>query len=120
MKVLLDACVSPKAKTELESAGHEVVWAGDWSEDPGDAAILSPAHQDRRVLVTLDKDFGQLGVLRDAPHCWIVRLVNFRAEHQGRVGSRILASYAEDLRAGAIIAAEAGRIRIRRRTQPSE
>jgi hypothetical protein len=35
LKVLLDACVSPGAQRSLETAGHDVIWAGDWSEDPG-------------------------------------------------------------------------------------
>jgi hypothetical protein len=33
LKALLDACVWGRARIELEAAGHEVVWAGDWPED---------------------------------------------------------------------------------------
>jgi hypothetical protein len=36
MKILLDACVWGRAKEELAQGGHDVVWAGDWDEDPGD------------------------------------------------------------------------------------
>jgi len=36
MRVLLDACVWGKAKAQLAASGHEVVWVGDWKEDPGD------------------------------------------------------------------------------------
>lgn len=36
MKLLLDACVWGGAKKFLESRGHDVVWAGEWLEDPGD------------------------------------------------------------------------------------
>ena len=113
MKLLLDACISPQARKELITAGHDVVWAGDWGEDPGDPTILQRAHQESRVLVTLDKDFGELGVLRGAPHSGIVRLVNFRAKQQGRVCVEVLARHAEDLHAGAIITTEPGRVRIR-------
>ena len=113
MKILLDACVSPQAKLELETAGHDVVWAGDWTDDPGDPAILSQANQEGRVLVTLDKDFGELGVLREAPHCGIVRIVNFPASQQGRACAEILARHAVELQQGAIITAEPDRIRIR-------
>ena len=118
MKVLLDTCVSPKAKTELESAGHDVIWAGDWSVDPGDEVILRRAWEDKRVLVTLDKDFGELGVLRKAPHCGLIRLVNFRAAQQGRACLQILAGHRDDLRDGAMIAAEPGRVRIRHGQRP--
>jgi predicted nuclease of predicted toxin-antitoxin system len=75
--------------------------------------ILARANQEGRVLVTLDKDFGELGVLRNVPHQGIVRLVNFRSHQQGRACAEILAHYASELARAAIITAEPGRIRIR-------
>jgi predicted nuclease of predicted toxin-antitoxin system len=116
LKVLLDTCLSPLVKTHLKSAGHDVISAADWDEDPGDAAILARAQQEDRVLVTLDKDFGELGVLRQAPHCGIVRLVNFRAARQGPLLVEILSRHGEELAQGAILTAEPGRIRIRPRS----
>jgi len=41
MKILLDACVWGGTRKYLEASGHDVVWAGDWPEDPGDEEILS-------------------------------------------------------------------------------
>lgn len=38
---------------ELRAAGHDVVWSGDWEDDPGDEAILAKAHAQHRILVTL-------------------------------------------------------------------
>ncbi len=67
---------------------------------------------------TLDKDFGELGVLRAAQHCGIMRLVNFRARHQGRACVEILANHGHELREAAIITAEPGRVRIRYGKEP--
>ena len=67
MRVPLDACVWGGALEELKSAGHDVLWTGDWEQDPGDEEILAKAHNERRVLVTLDKDFGELAVFKMAP-----------------------------------------------------
>lgn len=53
---MLDACVAPQVRDELAAAGHEVVWIGDWTEDPGDEAILDTALRESRVLIT----FGHL------------------------------------------------------------
>ncbi len=55
MRLLLDSCVWGRARPEIEAGGHDVVWAGDWPEDPGDDEILARAHAEGRVLVTLDK-----------------------------------------------------------------
>jgi len=113
MKVLLDTCVWGGVRAELESQGHDVVWTGDWAEDPGDEEILRHAYQDRRVLVTLDKDFGELAVLHRQPHFGILRLVGLSSGQQGRVCSKVLVLHGDDLQAGSIITAEPGRLRIR-------
>jgi predicted nuclease of predicted toxin-antitoxin system len=60
VKLLLDTCVWGGAVAQLKAAEHDVVWAGDWPTDPGDDEILAQAHQEGRILVTLDKDFGEL------------------------------------------------------------
>ena len=55
-------------------------WAGEWPQDPGDEEILRRAHQESRVLVTLDKDFGELAIVRGQVHSGIVRLVALSAQ----------------------------------------
>ncbi len=75
MKLLLDTCVWGGAVKILEASGHNVVWAGQWSEDPGDEEILAIAHNEDRILVTLDKDFGEMAIVQRKSHAGIVRLV---------------------------------------------
>ncbi|MCY3021450.1 MAG: DUF5615 family PIN-like protein [Planctomycetota bacterium] len=113
MKLLLDACVWGGVKKELHEAGHDVVWAGDWPDDPGDEEILARAHAESRVLVTLDKDFGELVVVRQRRHAGIIRLVGFSARQQGTACKAVLALHAADLQAGALVTAEPGRLRLR-------
>ena len=57
MKLLLNTCISSAAAVSLKAAGHDVIWAGDWPADPGDDEIMALAHQEGRILITLDKDF---------------------------------------------------------------
>jgi predicted nuclease of predicted toxin-antitoxin system len=113
VRLLLDTCVWGGAVTELTAAGHDVVWAGQWTEDPGDAAILARAYSEGRVLVTLDKDFGELAIVRRQLHSGILRLVNLPARQQALVCLRVLALHGEHLQSGAIITAEPGRLRVR-------
>lgn len=113
MKLLLDTCVWGGACEELRAAGHDVLRAGEWTEDPGDEEILARAHSESRILVTLDKDFGELAIVHGQPHCGILRLVNLAAKQQGPVCLRVLALHGGDLRSGAIVTAEPGRLRIR-------
>jgi predicted nuclease of predicted toxin-antitoxin system len=113
MKVLIDTCVWGGARVPLEAAGHDVVWAGTWVPDPGDEEILRRAREEGRILITLDKDFGELVFLRGMRHAGLVRLVGIPARQQGVYASQILEQYGKELAAGAIITAEPGRLRIR-------
>lgn len=120
MKLLLDSCVWGGALKTLQDAGHDVVWSGNWSKDPGDMEILAAAHREGRILVTLDKDFGELALVRRIPHSGILRLVNFSAKQQAIVCMEVLGLHGDELRAGAIITAEPGRLRIRPANTGSE
>jgi len=113
LKLLLDTCVWGLASNELREEGHDVEWAGDWPVDPGDQTILARAHGERRVLVTLDKDFGELAVLRGTPHSGIIRLVNLAPEDQVRHCLLALDRHGPDLLRGAIVTVEYSRIRFR-------
>lgn len=113
MRLLLDSCVWGKARDELSAAGHDVVWSGSWPEDPGDEAILAFAQRENRAVVTLDKDFGELAIVRGQVHCGILRLVNVPARQQAGVCLRVVSVYGNLLEAGAIITAETGRLRVR-------
>ena len=113
MRLLLDACVSLTALDHLAGAGHDVEWVGNWAQDPGDTEILRRAVAEDRVLVTLDRDFGELAIVHGAPHRGIVRLVGFASREQGEACSRSLRQYAEDLARGAIVTVERARVRVR-------
>ena len=113
MKLLLDTCVWGGACKPIKASGHDVIWAGEWPEDPGDDEILARAHREGRILVTLDKDFGRLAVAQGMPHCGILRLVNLSARQQAAVCLHVIALHGEELQSGAIITAEPGRLRIR-------
>ena len=113
MKLLLDSCVWGKAADELRAAGNDVDWAGAWPQDPGDDVILARAHAEQRILVTLDKDFGELAILHGRPHHGIIRLVNFSARQQAAACLAVLSAHGDELLAGAIVTAEMGRMRVR-------
>ena len=114
MKLLLDACVWGGARGEIEDLGHDCDWVGDWAADPGDDEILSHSLSHGQILVTLDKDFGELAVVLGRPHAGIVRLVKIRAREQARVLVRLLKVYGCERQAGALLTATRDRVRIRR------
>jgi predicted nuclease of predicted toxin-antitoxin system len=113
VKLLLDACMWHGAVEELRRAGHDVSWVVDWGPDPGDPAILARAHREERVLVTLDKDFGELAVSERMPHAGIIRIVEESVWHHAVMVQRVIDENADALRAAAIIVVEPDRTRVR-------
>jgi predicted nuclease of predicted toxin-antitoxin system len=113
VRLLLDSCVWGGARSDLELAGHDVSAAPDWGADPGDEVILERAHQEQRILITLDKDFGELAIIQGKPHSGIIRLVDISAKRQAAVSLHVLATYGSEIEKGAIVTAEPGRLRIR-------
>lgn len=113
MKLLLDTCLSPHTRDALLDAGHDVVWVGDWPADPGGDEILDAAHRESRILITLDKDFGELVVAFGCLHSGIIRLVDIPVRKQSALCTRALAIYGNDLLKGALVTVEPGRVRVR-------
>lgn len=67
---------------QLTELGHDVEWTGAWAKDPGDREILRIAHHGQRILVTQDKDFGELAIVYDYLHSGIIRLDGIPARRQ--------------------------------------
>jgi predicted nuclease of predicted toxin-antitoxin system len=111
--IFLDSCVWGGALTVLRDLGHDVVWSGEWPQDPGDSAILAAAYSERRILITLDKDFGELAIVKGLPHSGIVRLTGFRTAQMAIAIHYVVTRYQHELLAGAIITVDPERIRIR-------
>ncbi len=63
--------------------------------------------------MTLDKDFGELVVVRGAAHSGIIRVVNMSARQQANAILHVLGRYADEISKGALVTVEPGRVRIR-------
>ena len=113
MKLLLDSCISKYAVHDLVNAGFDVLWVPDVGKDPGDEKILEMAREEQRILVTLDKDFGELAFVFDLPHPAVIRLVDIRPRDQGKVIKSLIESYRDILSGNPFITVDCNRVRIR-------
>lgn len=113
MRLLLDSCVWGGVLGELSVEGHDVTRVSDYGPDPGDHAILELALREARVLVTLDKDFGELAILDGLDHCGIIRIVDMPSRMQGAGCLNAISLAESDLASAAIVTVEPRRIRVR-------
>lgn len=58
MRFLADESCDFAAVRVLRSAGHDVFAVGEFLQRSVDRELMNLAYQDRRILVTEDKDFG--------------------------------------------------------------
>ena len=113
MRLLLDSCVWGEAAEPLRSLGHDVFWAGTLEPDPGDEAILQRAREEKRILVTLDKDFGELIFRRGQAHAGMIRLVEVPSLEQAKVTHLLVSEHEKPLLQGAILTFKNKQVRIR-------
>ncbi len=114
MRFLLDACVASRTLHEaLVDLGHDVLSAWEGYAHTSDEALLALAYEEGRVLVTEDKDFGELVFLRRRPHPCIVRLVELRVAEKVGAMLDLIERHEDAMREGAIIVVTGTRVRIR-------
>jgi predicted nuclease of predicted toxin-antitoxin system len=74
MRFLIDECTGPAVARWLREQAHEVFSVFDEARGMDDEEILRKAHSGDWILITNDKDFGELVHREGRPHCGIVLL----------------------------------------------
>ncbi|MBI5178727.1 MAG: DUF5615 family PIN-like protein [Nitrospinae bacterium] len=98
----------------LREQGHDVVETKERGADPGDRVILEWAVAEQRVLITMDKDFGELVFSRGSAHCGIVRLPDLPAEGRIELMQKLFKNHSNELEEQLVITIRGERIRISR------
>ena len=98
----------------LRAAGNDVVWIGVDAPGCSDPEVLARAARDERILITFDKDFGELANASPLPASCGVILLRIPMPRPDGVG-RVLADLimARDDWTGHFSVIEPGRVRMR-------
>lgn len=73
MRLLADENFPGKAVVALREMGHDVSWVKEDAPSTEDRKVLRRAMRERRILLTLDKDFGELAFRSRLPaSCGVV------------------------------------------------
>ena len=114
MRWLIDECVDAGLVAQLRAAGHDAVYMAEIAPAATDSAVLARAHQDGRLLLTEDKDFGDLVFRRGGQVPGIVLLRIDPAMHalKSRRLDAAIARFGENL-FGRYMIVEAARFRSR-------
>ena len=117
MKFLLDVCAaSRRMQNALIAQGHDVLSALEKNPRATDEELLALAMEEQRILVTEDKDFGELVFVRRLPHPCIVRFVEMTVTAMKELIERHAGAMSE----GDLIVVTQRRIRMRQRERRVE
>lgn len=100
-------------RTTLTELGHDVLSASESAPDASDAELLALVLAEQRILITEDKDFGELAFVRRLPHPCIIRFTDMPVAEKVAAMRRLLDDYPEAMRQGQMIVVTRSRVRIR-------
>jgi predicted nuclease of predicted toxin-antitoxin system len=72
VRLVADESVEGPTVYALRDAGHAVLYIAETSPGIEDAEVLSIAHSEQALLLTADKDFGELVFRNREPHCGVL------------------------------------------------
>jgi predicted nuclease of predicted toxin-antitoxin system len=118
MRFLVDASTGRAVVDFLRAEGHDVLAVVEWQPNADDAAILERAHGEDRVVVTNDKDFGDLAFRGGRAHrgVLLLRLNDESAANRVRVVARVVGGWGSVLPGSFVVATDDG-VRVRPRQE---
>jgi predicted nuclease of predicted toxin-antitoxin system len=114
MRIVVNENVSASVIRELRSRGHDVLAAKEGMPGTNDESILARAQAENRLVVTHDKDFGELAFRFGLPaNCGVllIRLSGQSAQADIELVLNVIDS--RDDWAGHFSVADRGRVRMR-------
>lgn len=114
MKFLADECCDTGLVDALRAKGHDVLFVMETLRGASDEIVLSRAFDENRILITEDKDFGEL-VYRLRRPARGVLLLRFDVQERTTKTPRLIEFLEHEARRlpGAFVVLEADKVRIR-------
>jgi predicted nuclease of predicted toxin-antitoxin system len=116
MRFLADESLDFAAVRALRAAGHDVLAVQEIIRGASDREVIALAAEDKRVLLTEDKDFGWLVFVSVENSAGVV-LVRWPTSARSRLGQdvvRLVEQHGHSL-AGTFVVLEPGQVRLSRR-----
>jgi predicted nuclease of predicted toxin-antitoxin system len=114
LKVLVDVGTGKAVEDWLRGAGYDTTAVRDIDPRMHDADILALAVSEQRLLLTMDKDFGELVYHSGQVHAGVLllRLEEARGDEKAKVVEEIFTKYGNQLH-GHFSVYQSGRLRVR-------
>ena len=117
MHIIADENITDLLVATLRSQGYYVTYIKESARGSLDPAILAAATQSNQLLITNDKDFGELVYHRGHAHSGVllVRLSKLTVEEEAEEVARLVQEQGENLLGAFTVIKQRGKPRIRKR-----
>jgi predicted nuclease of predicted toxin-antitoxin system len=114
LRFLVDVNVGIAVADGLRESGHDAAFAGDVDWRMPDTDMLSLAHGEQRILLTMDTDFGELVYNSRQPHAGVLllRMPGANRDAKIQIVQEIVSRYGDQLPSQFCVYRQ-GRLRIR-------
>jgi predicted nuclease of predicted toxin-antitoxin system len=114
LRFLVDVNIGVAVADSLRDSGHDVTFAGDVDWRLPDRDMLSLAHGEQRIILTMDTDFGDLVYHSQQPHAGVLllRMPGANRDTKVQVVQEIVNRYGDQLPSHFCVYRQ-GRLRIR-------
>lgn len=98
MNIIADENIAIQVVERLQKEGHNVKYTLQGQRITDDV-VLNMAHQQKALLITDDKDFGELLILRQQPSSGVllVRLAGFSPQEKAEVVAQVIHEHGDQL-----------------------
>jgi len=116
LKFLVDVGVGEKVEDFLYKSGYDILSVRKLNPRMSDSEIINIAAKDNRIVITMDKDFGELIYNSGLIHKGILllRTENCSGDKKAKILSEILINYSSELEENFCVFSK-DRLRIRRK-----
>lgn len=99
MNLLVDESVEAHIVERLRKEGHELVYVAEMDRGTPDEIVLSQANKNNALLITADKDFGELVFRRRLINSGVmlIRLAGLSEESKASVVAAVLQDHSSEL-----------------------
>jgi len=99
VRFLADECVDRQIADRLRHDGHTVLYVAEMKPGISDGEVLNLANQEDAILLTADKDFGELVFRQDrvAPGIVLVRLAGLSPAIKAEIVAAAIEDHAAEL-----------------------
>ncbi len=115
MDILADECVDRQIVIRLRDEGHEVIYIAELGPSASDDIVLEKANEKHALLLTADKDFGELVFRLGKINAGVLffRLAGLSQEDKAEMISSAIRDHSDEIR-NAFTVVTPGIVRIRK------